>query len=333
MEVELLETRFRQAVIDFWTARSKNREEQQERGSLDQGNRAEVTGGTQLGALELLIKDILVDAGLDQLDVRTRTKLEIPGFFRSEKQWDLLVITRAGEANRLVLAVELKSMAGSTGKNLNNRTEEAIGNAVDLWTAFRENRFGDDVPRPFVGFLALVENLDEVNIPVKSSEPYFEVDPIFRGKTYAERWNILCRRLVTENLYTASCCELVDRAGNHRSLDQQTSFQAFAAAIEGHAIMFRTRVAGSDTAQTAIRERVIRRFHGSVALDPIRMVRDASEIVDAVVQHLTGQPGSHVEVTVEIQADLIDGVSDDVVRTVTENARTLKFKSYGFEEE
>jgi Protein of unknown function (DUF499) len=91
--------------------------------------------------------------------------------------------------------------------------------------------------------------------------------------------------------------------------------------------------AGGGAQQTAIRERVIRRFHGSVALDPERMVRDANDIVDAVVQHLTGQPGSHVQVTVEIQADLVDGVSDDVVRTVTENARTLKFKTYGFEEE
>lgn len=242
MEAEVLESRFREAVVDFWAARSRNREEQRDRGSLDQGNRAEVTGGTQLGALELLIKDILVDTGLEQLDVRTRTRLEIPGFFRSEKKWDLLVITNVGDANRLALAVELKSMAGSTGKNLNNRTEEAIGNAVDLWTAFREDRFGRDVPRPFVGFLALVEDLDEVNVPVKAVEPYFQVDPIFLGKTYAERWNILCRRLVTENLYTASCCELVDRAGNHRSLDQQTSFQSFAASVEGHAITFRKSV-------------------------------------------------------------------------------------------
>jgi hypothetical protein len=37
-------------------------------------------------------------------------------------------------------------------------------------------------------------------------------------------------------------------------------------------------------------------------------------------------------VTVEIQAELPEGASDEVVRTVTENARTLKFKSYGLEE-
>jgi hypothetical protein len=133
MESNVLERRFLEAVASFWDARARNRAKQEERGVVDQGNRAEVTGGTQLGALELLIVDLLVEAGLDKLDVRTRTQLEIPGYFRSEKKWDLLVVTKSGGMNRLVLAIELKSMAGSTGKNLNNRAEEIIGNAVDLW--------------------------------------------------------------------------------------------------------------------------------------------------------------------------------------------------------
>jgi len=239
MEPNVLERRFLEAVASFWETRANNRAKQKQRGTLDQGNRAEVTGGTQLGALELLIADLLVEAGLNQLDVRTRTQLEIPGYFRSEKQWDLLVVTKGGGINRLVLAIELKSMAGSTGKNLNNRAEEIIGNAVDLWTAYRENRFGYAVPRPFVGYLVLVEDLPEVNRPVTPFEPYFSVDPIFKQKTYAERWNILCQRLMSENLYTAACCEMITREPSHRVLDPQTSFQAFAAAIEGHAVTFR----------------------------------------------------------------------------------------------
>jgi hypothetical protein len=239
MEADVLDQRFLEAVGSFWKARAKNRAEQGLRGVIDRGNRAEVTGGTQLGALELLITDLLVDAGLSKLDIRTRTKLEIPGYFRSEKKWDLLVVTKAGGTNRLVLAIELKSMAGSTGKNLNNRAEEIIGNAVDFWTAYREDGFGAAAPRPFLGFLVLVEDLKEVNRSVRSAEPYFQVDPVFRRKTYAERWNILCRRLMSENLYTATCCELITRAPSHRIIDIQTSFQAFAAAIEGHAVTFR----------------------------------------------------------------------------------------------
>ena len=239
MDIDVLERRFVEAIAAFWRARLRNRAEQEERGVIDQGNRAEVTGGTQLGALELLIADLLIEAGLDKLDIRTRTQLEIPGYFRSEKKWDLLVVTKAGGVNRLVLAIELKSMAGSTGKNLNNRAEEIIGNAVDLWTAYREYRFGYAVPRPFVGYIVLVEDLDEVNRPVRTAEPYFPVDPIFKGKTYAERWDILCQRLVSESLYTATCCEMISRTASHRHINPQTSFQAFAAAIEGHAVTFR----------------------------------------------------------------------------------------------
>jgi hypothetical protein len=75
-----------------------------------------------------------------------------------------------------------------------------------------------------------------------------------------------------------------------------------------------------------------RRFHGTVALDPTRVGRDAGRVADEIVSHLVGLVGSHVEVTLEIQAEVADGVPDKVVRTVTENSRTLKFSDHGFEE-
>jgi hypothetical protein len=67
-------------------------------------------------------------------------------------------------------------------------------------------------------------------------------------------------------------------------------------------------------------------------LDPARVGRDASKIADEVVAHLAGLVGAKVEVTLEVEAEIPAGVPDHVVRTVTENARTLKFKSQGFEE-
>jgi hypothetical protein len=234
-----LDRRFRGAIESFWDARRRNRAEQEARGVIDVGNRAEVTGGTQLGGLTLLIADLLMEAGLDQLDIKTRSRLQLPGYFRSEKQWDLLVVTQAGGVNRLVLAIEFKSMVGSTGKNLNNRADEIIGVGHDLQVALRESLLGADVPMPFVGFVVLVEDLREINQPVRSAAPYFKTDPIFTNKTYAERWDILCQRLVSEKLYTATCCEMIDRLANHRSLSRQNSFQAFAAAVEGHAVTFR----------------------------------------------------------------------------------------------
>jgi predicted AAA+ superfamily ATPase len=77
----------------------------------------------------------------------------------------------------------------------------------------------------------------------------------------------------------------------------------------------------------------VRRFHGTVALDPARVGRDAGRIADEVISHLAGLVGAQVSVTIEIEADVPAGVPDHVVRTVTENARTLKFKSQGFETE
>jgi hypothetical protein len=76
-----------------------------------------------------------------------------------------------------------------------------------------------------------------------------------------------------------------------------------------------------------------RRFHGTVALDPTRVGRDASRIADEVIAHLSGLVGAEVRVTLEIEAEIPSGAPDQVVRTVTENSRTLKFTSHGFEKE
>jgi hypothetical protein len=76
-----------------------------------------------------------------------------------------------------------------------------------------------------------------------------------------------------------------------------------------------------------------RRFYGTVLLDPARVGRDASRIADEVIAHLAGQVGADVTVTLEIAVSLPKGASDQLVRTVTENSRTLKFTSHGFESE
>jgi hypothetical protein len=85
--------------------------------------------------------------------------------------------------------------------------------------------------------------------------------------------------------------------------------------------------------ETPAAPRTLKRFHGSVRLDPTRLGRDAGRIAEEIVQHLTTLPGSDAEITLEIHADVPSGAPDNVVRTVTENCRTLKFKDFGFEEE
>ncbi len=247
-----IDRRLQTAVQSYWDARAKNKEKQVESGKIDAGTRGEVTGGTQMGALEVLVADILCEAGLKRLDVRTRTALELPGYFRATKKWDLIVVSE----NQLVLAMEFKSQAGkSIGNNVNNRSEEAVGSAKDLWTAFREGRFGRGAPAPFLGYLFLLEDRDSVKKPVADKEPYFPVDPVFRGTprektvkgviryggvSYAERYELMCRRLILERIYSAACFLT---ATNSRSTKisqpaPDLTFTRFAAALRGHAVTF-----------------------------------------------------------------------------------------------
>jgi predicted AAA+ superfamily ATPase len=79
--------------------------------------------------------------------------------------------------------------------------------------------------------------------------------------------------------------------------------------------------------------RKLRRFHGSVVLDAARVGRDATRISEEIINHMRGLAGANVRITLEIEADVEDGVPQEVVRIVTENSRVLKFTQIGFEEE
>ncbi|MCP4658374.1 MAG: hypothetical protein GY856_23415 [bacterium] len=76
-----------------------------------------------------------------------------------------------------------------------------------------------------------------------------------------------------------------------------------------------------------------RRFHGTVVLDSTRVGRDAGRVADEVIAHLSGLVGAEVTVTLEVEAQIPSGAPEHLVRTVTENSRTLKFTSHGFEKE
>jgi hypothetical protein len=75
------------------------------------------------------------------------------------------------------------------------------------------------------------------------------------------------------------------------------------------------------------------RFYGTVTLDSTRLGRDAGRIAEEVLSHLASLQGAKAEVTLDIEVRVPDGVPDNVVRTVTENCRTLKFDNQGFETE
>ena len=231
-----VDARFQEAVQSFWTARSNQQKKQVEGGKVDAGTRGAVTGGSQMGALEVLVVDILREAGLDEVSIKTRLGLELPGYFRPEKKWDLLVIKN----EQLVCAIEFKSQVGpSFGNNFNNRTEEAIGNAVDVWTAYREGILGSG-PRPFLGFFFLLEDCPKVHTPVKVVEPHFKTDPVFKGASYAKRYELLGRRLMLERHYEGVCLTLATNS-DKTVLAQPAadmSFQRFVAELRGVAQRF-----------------------------------------------------------------------------------------------
>jgi len=177
-----------------------------------------------------IIGGLLLELGLPETSLFVRSKLEIPGYFRPEKRWDLLVVHKG----ILVAAVEFKSQTGSFGNNANNRIEEAIGNAADARTAFREGAFKPS-PRPWTGFVVLLEDAEKSTRPVRSKEPHFPVFEELRNASYAGRYEQLCLRLVREGLYDSTSLLLAapERPGDYREPNPELAFRALAASIVG----------------------------------------------------------------------------------------------------
>lgn len=112
---------------------------------------------------------------------------------------------------KLIASIELKSQIGpSFGNNFNNRTEEAMGSALDIWTAYREGAFGNS-PAPWLGYLVVLEDCPQSQSLVKVQEPHFPVFDEFRGASYVRRYELLCRKLVLERHYSAACLITIDR--------------------------------------------------------------------------------------------------------------------------
>lgn len=229
------ERKAREAIKAFWGNREAARQKQIESGKTDQGERGGVTAGKNMDGFLALLLDIIKANGLAQAEIyRNKPMLTLPGYFRPTKLWDLLVIYRGD----LIAAIELKSQVGpSFGNNFNNRTEEAIGTAHDLWVAYREEAFGKQ-PRPFVGWLMMVEDAPESRSPVRNSSPHFPVFEEFKGASYLKRYDLLCQRLVQEQLYTTAAVIAAERnavdTGDFTNLSDMTSLKAFITALAGH---------------------------------------------------------------------------------------------------
>lgn len=223
------------AVAAYWNVRQDQAAKSRAQGVLNTGTRAEVTGGRHLDDLQALLVRVFVDGGIPAhlMDVKKRP---IAGYFRRDKSWDIVVMVQ----NRVAGIIELKSMAGpSGGKNFNNRTDEALGQAMDVWTAV-ERGLIDTPLRPWLGYFMLLEDSTSFNEPVKARRPVWQPDPAFDGSSYADRYAIFFDRMVRERLLDAACVVLADKSTGHVRFPTDTlSFQAFAAAIHGRCLQFK----------------------------------------------------------------------------------------------
>ena len=231
-----LERRLAKAVQHFWALRGQQAQAQGGAGgNKDRGDRGAVTGGKHLDGFRELVFDLLIASGLQRATIYWRQKTELPGWFRAEKNWDLLVVADG----KLVAIVEFKSQVGSFGNNFNNRTEESLGNATDLWAAYEEGAFKPS-ERPWLGYFILLEDAPGSNSPVRVKEPHFQVFPEFRDASYAMRYELLLTKLVRSRLYDAACFLMSARAGGatgeYREPSAELSFRIFVTSLLGRAI-------------------------------------------------------------------------------------------------
>ncbi len=181
-----------------------------------------------------LFTELIVRAGVSDEHIFCKCNLELPGFYRPTKEWDLLVV----QDGQLIAAIEVKSQVGpSFGNNFNNRTEEAMGSALDLWTAYREGAF-NKTARPWLGYLFMLEDSPASSRPVRVKEPHFRVLPEFVSASYARRYELFCRKLVRERHYNAAAFIMSDRekglTGCYREPAADLTFELFVRSLLAH---------------------------------------------------------------------------------------------------
>lgn len=223
------------AIKAFWSGRDLQTQKQIDSGKIDAGTRGSVTGGQHMTPLQDVIAaqfEPLIQMGAT---IRRSGIIPLPGFYRRAKNWDIVVMYN----DVLVAAIEAKSQVGSFGNNFNNRTEEAIGNAVDLWRAYEGGLIGS--VRPWLGFVFVIEEAAGSTTAVRDQGvPLYPTDRIFDRSSYTDRYRILFERLVRERLYDAACLISTHKGGGISGEPKlEVSTQNLTAAIAGRVAYIR----------------------------------------------------------------------------------------------
>jgi hypothetical protein len=235
------ETELARAVKYFWQVRGTQRRRQGSKtGKKDAGERSSVTGGKHADGFIRLIAAIVKDAAPPKVEIHVTEKRPrtLPGFYRPCKEWDLVVLS----GDTLVAVVEVKTQVGSFGNNFNNRVEEALGNATDFWAAYREGLYKPS-QRPWLGYLFMLEESETSIRPTKPIllKPY-PVDESFQKRSYAQRYELVCERLVRDRLYDAACFFTSNirpgKRGEYQEPNPELNIRNFAISLHARAAAF-----------------------------------------------------------------------------------------------
>jgi Restriction endonuclease XhoI len=190
------------AIAAYWAAKEDQKAAAEAIRSTAEGTAKSVRGGGHFNPVANLLARFFTDAGYPTESIAASgRKTVLPGHFRPNKAWDLVVVHK----EVLVAAIELKALGGpSYGNNYNNRVEEALGNAVDLAHANRAGLTGRE--KPWLGYFFLLDDSPEARQPREPrTNPTIPTGPEWPVLSFRERFSLTGRRLLDESLYDAVC--------------------------------------------------------------------------------------------------------------------------------
>lgn len=161
-------------------------------------------------------------------DLKVETEFTVPGTFRPSKCWD--IVARRGD--RIVLAIELKSIRTSFGNNFNNRVEEALGSAYDMRASF------PDCSLVYILIVADCQGSRKLTLPPKVHSHTSMIE-IWKETSYLKRFQIFCQKMNEKKVYDYSVCikqktEITDQAEENEEIKILRSGSCSSAASTGN---------------------------------------------------------------------------------------------------
>jgi hypothetical protein len=191
--------------------------------------------GESMNGFRSMLAELVEDNGLNDVEIiwGAERRKNLPAFFHPAFKWDFIVLRKS----HLLAAIKLNSDVAPTARRLQKEADVAVASALNLWAGYRRGAFGES-PRPFVGWLMLVEDAVGSRRAIRDRSDHFPVRPEFQGASYIERYNLLCRKLVQENLYTSAAVLASPRAamqtGKFSDVSEMTSLKMFVTNFAAH---------------------------------------------------------------------------------------------------